>query len=468
MCRGRCEGPGDGHAQGLPTTANAAWRASARLVRQARANGMRRGGSGVAGPDQHRPRRFPQCLHGTGAAAPRAAWACSASRPPSASPFTPLRSAAAVGMSTVLSAGNRADVSGNDMMQFWEDDADTTALWACTWNPWATRASSPALPGAWPRSKPVIVAKSDAMGLRLPPGHAVRTTQAPAGALDAMLRQSGVIRVDTIEELMDVAQIVVQPAAARGPGTGHLQQLWRPGHGGGRRRRAPRAGRGASCEPTLILDIGQSVALPALRAAVAGGAGRGGGGLRRCDPAAGPWPDHRRASPRRCTTAPLRRANRSLPSSPESLIRQLARGCCEPESDQPADAAGESRPASRVPCFSSPGRPSPRWPPWSGTRNGRRGNTAISSNPPAWTREGCRRPARRQLARGGPTTELLPAGPAKRPGTAGPLRHRRAAIRAVWHRRRGRDSGRAAGLARRHQDHGPERCGTAWTWAGCG
>ena len=33
-----------------------------------------------------------------------------------------------VGISTFLSAGNRADVSGNDMMQFWEDDADTTAV----------------------------------------------------------------------------------------------------------------------------------------------------------------------------------------------------------------------------------------------------------------------------------------------------------------------------------------------------
>src|SRR4029453_4220041 len=33
-----------------------------------------------------------------------------------------------IGISTFLSAGNRADVSGNDMMQFWEDDADTSAV----------------------------------------------------------------------------------------------------------------------------------------------------------------------------------------------------------------------------------------------------------------------------------------------------------------------------------------------------
>ena len=64
----------------------------------------------------------------------------------------------------------------------------------------------------------MIVAKSDAMGLSLPPGHAVRTTQAPPEALDAMMRQAGVIRVETIEQLMDVAQIVSSQPLPEGPG----------------------------------------------------------------------------------------------------------------------------------------------------------------------------------------------------------------------------------------------------------
>src|SRR6478752_5777323 len=55
------------------------------------------------------------------------------------------------------------------------------------------------------------------MGLQLPPGHAVRTTQAPAGALDAMMRQAGVIRVETIEQLMDIAQIVAGQPLPAGP-----------------------------------------------------------------------------------------------------------------------------------------------------------------------------------------------------------------------------------------------------------
>jgi predicted CoA-binding protein/RimJ/RimL family protein N-acetyltransferase len=100
-----------------------------------------------------------------------------------------------LGLSTFLSAGNRADVSGNDMMQYWEDDADTSAVGLYLESIGNPRKFS-RLARRLARIKPVIVAKSDAMGLRLPPGHAVRTTQAPAGALDAMLRQSGVIRVE--------------------------------------------------------------------------------------------------------------------------------------------------------------------------------------------------------------------------------------------------------------------------------
>ncbi|MDQ4046599.1 MAG: GNAT family N-acetyltransferase, partial [Actinomycetota bacterium] len=120
-----------------------------------------------------------------------------------------------VGISTFLSAGNRADVSGNDMMQFWEDDADTSAV--------GLYLESIGNPRKFSRvarrlalTKPVIVAKSSSMGLQLPPGHAVRTTQAPPGALDAMMRQAGVIRVETIEQLMDVAQIVSSQPLPKG------------------------------------------------------------------------------------------------------------------------------------------------------------------------------------------------------------------------------------------------------------
>ncbi|TJY70769.1 GNAT family N-acetyltransferase [Arthrobacter sp. CAU 1506] len=119
-----------------------------------------------------------------------------------------------LGLSSMVSGGNRADVSGNDVMQYWEDDAATNAVGLYLESIGNPRKFS-RIARRLSLSKPVIVAKSDVMGLQLPPGHAVRTTQAPMGALDAMFRQSGVIRVETNEELMDVAQILVsQPLPA--------------------------------------------------------------------------------------------------------------------------------------------------------------------------------------------------------------------------------------------------------------
>ncbi|BAS12791.1 uncharacterized protein MJ0590 [Arthrobacter sp. Hiyo8] len=121
-----------------------------------------------------------------------------------------------LGLSSFLSAGNRADVSGNDVMQFWEDDPDTVAVGLYLESIGNPRKFS-RLARRLSRSKPVIVAKSDVTGLRLPPGHVVRTTLAPAAALDAMMRQAGVIAVETIEQLMDVAQIVSSQPLPKGP-----------------------------------------------------------------------------------------------------------------------------------------------------------------------------------------------------------------------------------------------------------
>ncbi len=179
-----------------------------------------------------------------------------------------------MGMSTVLSAGNRADISGNDMMQFWEDDPNTTACGLyleSIGNPRKFSRVSRRLA----RTKPVIVAKSDSMGLRLPPGHAVRTTQAPAGALDAMLRQSGVVRVNTIEELSDVAQIVVGQPLPQGPGLAII------GNSGALGSVVADAAeqhglKVVRLESRLMLDVGQSKALPLLKRTILAALGEDG------------------------------------------------------------------------------------------------------------------------------------------------------------------------------------------------
>lgn len=232
------------------------------LVRQARANGMRVIGPASLGIVNTNPavslnasmapslaRRGGLGLFSQSAAIGVSLYAASSRR--------------RVGISTFLSAGNRADVSGNDMMQFWEDDADTTAVGLYLESIGNPRKFS-RLARRLARTKPVIVAKSDAMGLNLPPGHAVRTTQAPPEALDAMMRQAGVIRVGTIEELMDVAQIVSSQPLPQGPGVA----VFSNSRALGKVVADSAAAAGLGVERIVAdvdLDAGMSRALPALR-----------------------------------------------------------------------------------------------------------------------------------------------------------------------------------------------------------
>jgi acyl-CoA synthetase (NDP forming)/GNAT superfamily N-acetyltransferase len=111
-----------------------------------------------------------------------------------------------LGVSSFVSAGNKSDVSGNDLLQYWDEDPDTDVVLMYiesfgnprTFARVARRLSA---------RKPVVVVKStrSAAGLRAAGSH--RVLQADE-AVDALFRQSGVIRTDTLEELFDVAQVL--------------------------------------------------------------------------------------------------------------------------------------------------------------------------------------------------------------------------------------------------------------------
>jgi acyl-CoA synthetase (NDP forming)/RimJ/RimL family protein N-acetyltransferase len=121
-----------------------------------------------------------------------------------------------LGISVFASAGNRVDVSGNDFMQYWIDDDDTDAV--------GLYLESVGNPRKFSRiarhlalRKPVIVVKSAISSFGVPPGHRVRPSKVPPAAFDAMLRQAGVIRVENVHQLFDVAQLVVHQPLPRGP-----------------------------------------------------------------------------------------------------------------------------------------------------------------------------------------------------------------------------------------------------------
>ncbi|MCX9191208.1 GNAT family N-acetyltransferase [Carbonactinospora thermoautotrophica] len=120
-----------------------------------------------------------------------------------------------LGLSTWVSAGNRADVSGNDLLQYWEDDAATDVVLLyleSIGNPrkfmrLARRVS---------RRKPVVAVKSGRHTQGVPIGHAAQPVSIPDPAVDDLFRQAGIIRVATIDELFDTAQLLAYQPLPRG------------------------------------------------------------------------------------------------------------------------------------------------------------------------------------------------------------------------------------------------------------
>jgi len=120
-----------------------------------------------------------------------------------------------LGLSTFVSAGNRADVSGNDLLQYWEDDEATEVVLLYLESIGNPRKFS-RIARRVSRRKPVIAVKSGRTTQGVPMGHAVRVSETGQAAVDAMFRQAGVIQVDTLDEMFDVAQLVAHQPLPRG------------------------------------------------------------------------------------------------------------------------------------------------------------------------------------------------------------------------------------------------------------
>ncbi|QVT80703.1 Protein lysine acetyltransferase Pat [Nocardioides aquaticus] len=120
-----------------------------------------------------------------------------------------------LGLSTFVSAGNRADVSGNDLLQYWEEDDSTEVVLLYLESIGNPRKFSRIARRVSLR-KPIVAVRSGRSTQGVPMGHTVRRIGAPPQAVDAMFRQAGVIQVDTLEEMFDVAQLLAHQPLPRG------------------------------------------------------------------------------------------------------------------------------------------------------------------------------------------------------------------------------------------------------------
>jgi acetate---CoA ligase (ADP-forming) len=121
-----------------------------------------------------------------------------------------------IGISTFVSVGNKADVSGNDLLLFWEDDPNTDVILL-----YLESFGNPRRFGRIARRigkrKPIVAVKSGrtTAGARAASSHTGSLASLDV-AVDALFRQAGVVRVDTLEELFDVTSLLANQAVPAG------------------------------------------------------------------------------------------------------------------------------------------------------------------------------------------------------------------------------------------------------------
>jgi acetate---CoA ligase (ADP-forming) len=134
-----------------------------------------------------------------------------------------------IGIRHFVSVGNKADVSGNDLIEYWERDEETRVILMYLEN-FGNPRKFTRLARRVTKSKPIIAVKSGrtAAGARAASSH----TGALAGvdtAIDALLAQCGVMRVDTVEELFDLAMAFGHLPLPRGDNVAIVTNAGGPG-----------------------------------------------------------------------------------------------------------------------------------------------------------------------------------------------------------------------------------------------
>jgi acetyl coenzyme A synthetase (ADP forming)-like protein len=134
-----------------------------------------------------------------------------------------------LGIAHFVSIGNRVDISSNDLMEFWEDD-DNTGVIILYMESFGNPRKFGRIARRVSRKKPVIAVKAgrSEVGARAASSHTGALAASDVAA-DAMFRQAGVIRVNTIEEMFNVAKTLALQPLPKGPKVGIITNAGGPG-----------------------------------------------------------------------------------------------------------------------------------------------------------------------------------------------------------------------------------------------
>jgi acetyl coenzyme A synthetase (ADP forming)-like protein len=134
-----------------------------------------------------------------------------------------------LGISQFVSVGNKADVSGNDLLEFWERDPGTDVILLYL-ESFGNPVKFTQIARRVAQRKPIVAVKSGRTksGARAASSHTGSLAGSDA-AVDALFRQSGVIRTDTIEELFDTALLLAYQPVPTGNRVAILTNAGGPG-----------------------------------------------------------------------------------------------------------------------------------------------------------------------------------------------------------------------------------------------
>ena len=122
----------------------------------------------------------------------------------------------ALGLSAFVSVGNKADVSSNDLLEHWEDDPDTDVVLLYL-ESFGNPRKFARVARRVARAKPIVAMKAGrtAAGARAASSHTAALAGSEA-AVDALFHQAGVLRADTLEELLDLTSLLSAQPLPRG------------------------------------------------------------------------------------------------------------------------------------------------------------------------------------------------------------------------------------------------------------
>lgn len=134
-----------------------------------------------------------------------------------------------LGISTFVSVGNKADISGNDLLRYWESDDDTDVILLYL-ESFGNPKKFSEIARRVGRKKPIAVVKSgrSTAGARATSSHTGALIAASDVTVDALFRQAGVVRTDTLAELFDVASLLSNQPLPRGSRVGIITNAGGP------------------------------------------------------------------------------------------------------------------------------------------------------------------------------------------------------------------------------------------------